>query len=390
MLVPHLRRECLLHAVLAVAVGLAWQITLVYGLYGGNWSALFHHGVGGGGVPNEPAFANTYVFPVEWGYDGQYYRMIAHNPLLTRGGYVEHINLPLIRYHRILVPIMAFALAFGQQPYIDAGIIATLLLFLFLGVYWLARYAVLFGRSPKWGWAFFLAPATLSGLERGTIDIALGALTIGFALYLREQSRYRLFLVLVMAGLCRETGLFLCLACAGASFLKRNWTMMAWSCASMLPTLAWYGYTGAHVPRDPEINTFFRLPLKDLLSNLLHHDVSYVNSGRPLVQVMYYVAVLGMLLAFLFAIWFAFHAWTRAESLAALAFAIGGLLVQTPGLWMEAYGFGRILAPILVLLALQYFPTGDWRRVLPAFMVTPSILLVSAANALSLAKHLRM
>src|ERR1035438_3613746 len=149
MLMPHLRRECMLYAVLAVALGLAWQITLVYSLYGGNWSALFHHGVGGGGVPNEPAFANTYVFPVEWGYDGQYYRMIAHNPFLTRGGYVEHINLPLIRYHRILVPVMAFALAFGQQPYIDAGIVATLLLFLFLGVYWLARYAVLFGRSAK-------------------------------------------------------------------------------------------------------------------------------------------------------------------------------------------------------------------------------------------------
>ena len=388
-MMPHLRRECLLYAFLAVALGLAWQATLVYSLYGGNWSALFHHGVGGGGVPTEPAFANTYVFPVEWGYDGQYYRMIAHNPFLTRGGYVEHINLPLIRYHRILVPIMAFAMAFGQQPYIDAGIVATLLLFLFLGVYWLARYAVLFGRSPKWGWAFFLAPATLSGLERSTIDIALGALTIGFVLYLREQSRYRLFLVLVMAGLCRETGLFLCLACAGASLLKKNWTMLAWSCASVLPALAWYGYVQMHIPRDLEID-IFRLPLTDLLSNLLHHDVSYVSSGRSFVQVLYYVAVLGMLLAFLFAIRSAFHAWTRAESLAAIAFAIGGLLVQTPGLWMEAYGFGRILAPILVLLALEYFPTGDWWRVLPVCMVTPSILIVPAANALNVAKHLRM
>ena len=87
------------------------------------------------GGPNEPAFADTYVFPDEFGFDGQYYRIIAHDPFLTRG-YLRYIERPVMRYRRILVPFLAFALACGRQPYIDAGFIATILLFLSLGVYW--------------------------------------------------------------------------------------------------------------------------------------------------------------------------------------------------------------------------------------------------------------
>jgi hypothetical protein len=388
MFKAHLRRECLGYALLAVVLGSGWQTTLVYSLYGGNWSALFYHGRAAGGIPNEPAFANTYVFPDEFGFDGQYYRIIAHDPFLTRG-YFQHIERPVMRYRRILVPFLAFALACGRQPYIDTGFIATMLLFFFLGVYWLARYAELSGRSAKWGWAFILAPATLAGLERGAIDTALTALTIGFALYLREQSRYRLFLVLVMAGLCRETGLCLCLACAGASLLKRDWRMLALSCASMLPSFAWYGYVQMHCPADPSSN-LLRLPLTDLVQNLLHHDASYVNSGRSFVEVLYYMAVFGMLLAFFLAIRFAFKDWTSAEGLAALAFTMTGLLLQPSGLWVQPYYFGRVLAPLLVLLGLRFFAAGDWRNALPACMVSPAILLVSAASALRVAKHLRM
>src|ERR1035441_4438181 len=159
MFKTHLRRECLMCAVLAVVLGSAWQITLVYSLYGGNWSALFYHGTDAGGVPNEPAFQNTYVFPDGFGFDGQYYRIIAHDPFLTRG-YIGHIDMPMMRYRRILVPLMAFALACGRQPYIDAGFIATMLLFFFLGVYWLGGGAAVgCGRAKGGGgWRLSLPP----------------------------------------------------------------------------------------------------------------------------------------------------------------------------------------------------------------------------------------
>lgn len=376
------------YAILAVALGLAWQATLVRTLYGGNWTALFYHGTDGGGLPDESAFAGTYLFPNDFGFDGQYYRIIAHDPFRTRD-YLRHIERPVMRYRRILIPLLAYTLALGRQPYIDAGVIAAMLVFVALGVYWLSRYAILFGRSASWGMAFLLAPGTLAGLERGAIDTALTALTIGFALYLREESRYRLFLVLVAAGLCRETGLILALACAGSALLKKNWSRLAMSCASMVPALAWYAYIQMRTPADPAAD-WLKLPLTDLVQNLLHHNVGYIKSGAAVIQFGYYLAVAGVLLAWLICIRLCFKGWTSAEGLAAVAFTMTGLLLQPEGLWIQPYHFGRVLAPLLVLLGLEFFRTGDWRNVLPVCMVTPGILLVSFASALRVVKQLRV
>ncbi len=381
------RRQCLICAIVVTVLGLAWQLSLVYGLYGGNWSALFYHGDGGASVPAaDPAFAGTYLFPNQFGFDGQYYRVIAHDPFLTHG-YDRYVNQPTARYRRILVPLMAYALAFGQPRYIDAGYMAVMLLFLFLGVYWLGRYATTFGRSPNWGWAFLLVPGTLAGLERGSIDTVLTVLTIGFVLYLRESDRNRLLLVLILAALCRETGMVLLLACAGSALLQRRWRWFAWTSVCALPALAWYGFVRLRNPPNPPLG-LLKAPLSDLLQNLFHHDVGYIKSGASLVQLLYYLSVLGILLAFVLAVRVSYGRWTSAEALALLGFTAIGLTVQPAGMWTEAYHFGRVLAPLLLLLALQYFPTRDWRRALPAALVSPAILLVSAASALRLAKHL--
>jgi hypothetical protein len=382
------RLECLVYAILAAALGLAWQTTLVHTLYDGNWSALFYHGVYGASVPDDPAFAGTYLFPADFGFDGQYYRVVAHDPFRTRD-YLKFLERPVMRYRRILIPMMAYALALGRQQYIDAGFLAAILIFLGLGVYWLGRYAALFGRSPKWGWAFLLAPATLAGLERAAIDMALTALTIGFALYLRENSRYRLLLVLVLAGLCRETGLCLIAACGAASLLEKNWERLALSCASVVPALAWYGFVSLRTPPDHSSN-LMRIPLTDLVDSLLHHNVSYIKTGGPIVQATYYGAVFAMLLAFAMTLWLVYHGWRSAEGLAALAFTMTGLLLQPAGLWVQAYHFGRVLAPVLVLLGLEYFRTGSWQKIIPLCVVSPGILLVSLASAMRVVKHLRM
>jgi hypothetical protein len=379
------RLECLTYAILASILGLAWQATLVHSLYGGNWSALFYHGSEGRGLPDEPAFAGTYLFQKDIGFDGQYYRIVAHDPFRTRDN-LRYLDIPVMRYRRILVPALAYGLACGRQPYIDAGFIATILLFLFLGVYWLARYAVLCDRTAKWGWAFLLAPATLAGLERGAVDTVLTSLTIGFAVYLREQSRYCLLLVLVAAGLCRETGLCLALACAAVSFLKKDWKGLILSWASTLPALGWYVFVQMRSPNSYS-PTLLRLPLTDLVQTMIHHDVSYIKFGAFFVQFAYYAAVCGMLLAFFLSIWLSSKGWTGADGLAALAFTMIGLLLQPPGLWLQPYHFGRVLAPLLVLLGLEYFRTDEWWKALPVCLVSPAILLVSVASAVRVLKH---
>src|SRR5712664_3738169 len=101
-----IRRRCLLYATLALILGFCWETTLVYTLYGGNWTSLFYHRQDSR-LPEEPAFANTYKFPDELGYDGQYYRIIAHDPFLNRGS-VRYLDSASFRARRILVPLLAW------------------------------------------------------------------------------------------------------------------------------------------------------------------------------------------------------------------------------------------------------------------------------------------
>ncbi|MGO9259655.1 MAG: hypothetical protein ACLQU1_25580 [Bryobacteraceae bacterium] len=383
-------RVCLLYALLAVALGLCWQATLVYSLYGGNWTGLFYQGYGPR-LPNDPIFAHTYVFPDHQGYDGQYYRIVAHDLLLNRGWY-RYLDYPSMRYHRILVPALAWLLAFGQQRYIDATFIAVILLFLFLGVYWLGRYAVLFGRHPAWGLAFLLAPATLSGLERATIDIALTAVTVGLAPYLCTPPRSRslpfLLTLLLLAGLTRETGLVLVVACAAAALTRGDRRQLLVPCVAGLAALAWYAYVWLRVASRarPAIDY---LPLGDVWENiLLHHRAGYTGSGMVAIQLTYYLGVLGVLLAFFLVIRHCFAYAKSPGGLAMLGLTLLGVFVDPAGMWWHVYAFGRVLAPLLVLLGLEYFSAGDWRKALPLCMVSPGMLAVSAASASRVLQHL--
>ena len=92
-------------------------------------------------------------------------------------------TIPPLRYRRILVPALAWALALGRDSAIHAAYLAVILGFVFLGVYWLARAIESRGRHPAWGLMFVIMPASLVSMDRMTVDVALAALTAGFVLY---------------------------------------------------------------------------------------------------------------------------------------------------------------------------------------------------------------
>jgi hypothetical protein len=186
---------CACYAFLAAVLALLWQASTVHFNYGGNWTALFCTG-DRQNVPPQLA-ANTYLFMLSQGYDGQFYRYVAHDPLL-RKGLRQFMDAPSLRYRRILVPGLAFLMAGGQSQFIDAAYLAVILLFVFLGSYWLSRYAAFHGRHPAWGIGFIFVPATLISINRLTVDVALVALCAGFAWYAKKGSPARLCLVLAL------------------------------------------------------------------------------------------------------------------------------------------------------------------------------------------------
>ena len=91
---------CLLVAASAAVLVLLWQSLTVHYNYSGNWTALF---CTGDTYAMPPAlFPGTYIFAATDGYDGMWYRYIAHDPLF-RHGLAEFIDVAGIRYRRILV-----------------------------------------------------------------------------------------------------------------------------------------------------------------------------------------------------------------------------------------------------------------------------------------------
>src|SRR5438067_9394654 len=102
--------------ILSIFLCFAWQAFVVHGGRDGNWTSLFSTG---SRYPVPPLlFPHTYVIPNSDGYDGQFYRYMAHDPLLSRG-FTAYIDDARYRYARILILGIAYVLALGQDPAID-------------------------------------------------------------------------------------------------------------------------------------------------------------------------------------------------------------------------------------------------------------------------------
>jgi hypothetical protein len=340
-------------AVAALAIVLLWQFLTVHYNRTGNWTALF---LTGQDFPVPPDLApGTYRF-AGTGFDGQMYRYVAHDPWVQRG-YARYLDSPQQRYRRILVPALAYVLVAGRQPWIDTSYIAIVGLFVLLGAYWLSRWAVLAGMHSAWALAFLLIPATVISMDRMTVDVALAAFTVAFAVYWRIGAAWKLFVVLLLACLARETGLLLV---AGAGlfdlFHRRFARALLWASAT-LPMFAWYWYLLRIFNEKTHYGApaWFAKKLGPGLFYSLLHPPRY-----PLTPILEAVArfadvlALGaILLAAILAIVLFLRAHPKTPLVisgllfTALVFALTGVQY-----WIDAYGYPRVLSPLLILIAL--------------------------------------
>jgi hypothetical protein len=364
---------CPRYALLGVLLAGCWQAATVRFNYGGNWTALFCTGEAHT-VPPELA-ARTYIFKASTGFDGQFYRYIAHDPWLQKG-WSKYQDAPKLRYRRILVPGLAWLLAAGQSRYIDAAYNSVILFSLFFGIYWLSRYAVFHGRSPAWGLGFLLVPGTLISIDRLTVDIALVALCSGLVWYVRKDSPGRIYLVLVLAGLARETGLLLTGACCLHALWNRRWRQAMVYATAALPALLWYGFVATHaapmhasrgglVPR-----WFFQYPLVGILMKLFQPE--HYPFGPLLargIQALDAIALGGLLLALGLAVWGLRKGRWDQEHWATLAFLALTLAVSTPGFWRNVYSYARPFSPLVFLVGLRALSGGSLWALAPILMM---------------------
>ena len=361
-------------------VVLLWQWSTVQANHRGNWSALFCTGA----LQRHPplvASEHIYLFANSTGFDGQFYHYIAHDPFL-RSDLKNFVDDPRLRYHRILIPLLAHALALGQSRLIDRAYEWVCLLSMGLGVYWSCRFAQSAGLAAAWGLLFLAMPAIPITLDRLVVDGGLAALTAAFLYYSRSRS-WKLFAVLACAALTRETGFLLVLAYCASLAWRREFRMAGVFLLSATPAIAWYSYVQANTQAMPY--PFSMIPLSAFL-RVLGHPWRYPPGTpfAPAVVLADYLALAGVLLAFGFAFFWFVRAPADPVRITAALFATLALVIQRPDHWQNVYDFGRVYTPVLLCLA----AIGAERRnpwlLLPVAMLLPRIAIQLAPQVLGI------
>jgi hypothetical protein len=368
--------------VCAAAV-LGWWALMVYSTYGGNWTALYCTG-SRSTLPGALRPENTYIFPDSWGYDGQFYHFIAHDPWLARG-LLPSVDNPPLRWRRILVSALAWALAAGRDAWIDPAMYLVVLGFVFLGGYWLARYFEARGTPAWWGVAFLLSPTTLIILDRIVVDIAVTALCCGFLVCAHAGRRGALWGVLAASILARETGLILLAGWCLWLITRREYRRVAFFAAAVAPAGAWWLYVARHTPYYAMPGWSFSLPPARLIYALRHP----LGEDR-LLHAFDYLAVAGSMLAMALA---ARAAWRARGYLRFVipAFGVFGLALTgtaSVDVFQDVFSHGRLLGPLTLLLAAESLPRRDWLSVAPIAAAAPRIGLLHAAHLLRIVRAL--
>lgn len=370
------------------ALALAWQALTVRYNYGGNWTGLFCTGANQR-IPGKLAAERIYVVPNSDGFDGQFYHYLAHDPLL-RSGLTRYVDAPRLRGRRILVPALAFLLAGGQQRHIDSAYFAVVLLFVFLGGYWLSRFAVLHGRHFGWGILFLTLPGVLTSIDRMTIDVALAAFWVGFAVYAARSDSRGLYWVLALAALTRETGFVLAATYCLYMLWQKQTVKALWAALALLPSLAWYLYVFLTLP--PDTNGWVFLRVGGLLAAVLNpFPYPWSAAYNAFVIAVDYLALAGILLAVFLALR---QVMRRSGGILELAVAVQGVLGLVfvvfgfREIWVHIYGYARLLSPVVELLALRSLSRKSPADLLPIPMVLPRFALQWGGQALAIARGL--
>ena len=362
-----------------------WQLLTVHYNYQGHWNALFCTG-DRLPVPEQLSNEHIYLFHNTYGYDGEYYHLIAHDPFFQRG-LARYIDAPRFRYHRILVPLIAYLIALGRSDWIDAAYFGEVLLTIFWGAYWLSLYCLRVGMSPVWGFAFLMLPATLVSIDRMTVDLALAALCMGFALFV-ERSPAAVYAILTAAPLVRDSGFLLIAAYVSYLLWQRHFRSVILYSTAAIPALVWYVYVQFHTP-SYSVELFNPIPLVGMVQRILHPvEYPFAFIVNAVATILDYVALAGTALALLLSVKIAMLRRTGSVEFSIYVFALMVTFVSAREAWLDAYAFARGFSPLLLFLGLFGFSKRSWIYSAPLLLSVPRVALQLMPQALKIVTSL--
>jgi hypothetical protein len=372
-------RRRLAVAIVALAIAFGFQALTVRYNYKGNWTGLFCIG---GRQPQPPDLGQPYQFRDGSGYDGQFYRLIAHDPWMNRG-YSQYIDYARYRYSRILVPALAYLLAGRHDRWIDPAYLFVNLVFLFLGVYWTAEIAQRWA-WPAWtGLLFPTVPATIVSIDRLTIDLAMAAVCVGYIALRRFSAGW--FLLLAVGGLCRDIGFLLILAACLDGLRVREYRRAGLAILAAAPGLLWLLFDFLQTSSQPT-DYLSLVPLAGFVSRVLHpYPYSFAPALNRIAETFDYVALAAIPVS-LCCLWHLRKAVVENPEL--LLCALPVVFVNNPDAWAEVYAFGRTMSAFWIFLALRGAERRFWYALVPLPLLDLRIGLQLGGQLVGIAKGL--
>jgi hypothetical protein len=366
-----MRRPTILAAIATAFLFLCQFATVRYN-YGGNWTGLFCIGPQMP-VPEVLRSEQLFLFTGSVGYDGQIFHLIAHDPWMKRGSAEAIMEAPF-RYQRIFVPALAWFLALGRDQNIHAAYFAVILAFAFSGVYWLARLAQLRGLHPAWGLVFVAVPATITSIDRMTADIALAAFCVAFVLYVESRSFWAVCLILTCATLTRETAVLIVAAYCLVLLARREFLKSAVAACSLLPAAAWFLYVTHGAVKSQAVAYINWIPLYGFVERVIHPQVYPLPPLKADIAIFFdFVALAGMALVLIDVARMALRRRWNADAAAVYAFAFAVLFLRSRDVWEDAYNFGRVLSPLIVLTFIEQMQTRPVAAFVPMLLIDSRI-----------------
>lgn len=345
-------------ALLGMIILFSWDLTIVKINYGGNWTALFRTG---DHFPVPSALKEkTFVFHNSPGYDGQFYRYVAHDPFWMGQNLDSFDSVPR-RYPRILVPLTAYLLAQGNRDLIDYTYFFAIGLLIFLGGFWLSQYAVSCGRQPAWGLAFAILPSSIISATMMTVDVGVLALSMAFG-YLMDRKRYALvYPVVILAPFCSETGALLLAGACLWLLINKKWRLVFLMGTAGFPALGWHIYVQTIVRAQTGGSAIPQWLMKQPVTGMFQTMASAFNYGAgpyldKLIGAFDQLSLGAMILAFVLIGVAVIRRPVSPIALTGSLFIALAIIVNNSGFWAVPIGYLRpfsVLFGFLIMLSLS-------------------------------------
>jgi hypothetical protein len=242
------KSQVILTLTLALLILLFLQTSTVLKRYEGRPTSLFMIGerfyVQG---PEEILGFKPYVHADSFGFDGQFFYFLAHDPFLRRGAY-RFLDDPRLRAQRVGYPLLAWLLALGIKPLLPASLYLVNMLALLGSVALLGARARQAGRPYFYGLAFVLCASTITVATTMTCEVVTTFFLLLAFRFHEKQKTLPLLGATLMAVFCKEICLLWVAALMACALFEKRRDILIGCFGVVALWAGWQVYLAARIP----------------------------------------------------------------------------------------------------------------------------------------------